>query len=50
MYIGDMKKDDLEILQSYLKTYEPIAVGEIGLDFLLRKRINHFRKKSLCLN
>ena len=37
MYIGDMKKDDLEILQSYLKTYEPIAVGEIGLDFFVTR-------------
>jgi TatD DNase family protein len=37
MYINDMKDDDLETLQSYLKTYEPIAVGEIGLDFFVTK-------------
>jgi len=37
MHIGDMKDDDLDTLKSYLKIYEPIAVGEIGLDFFVTK-------------
>ena len=37
MYINDMKDDDLDTLQTYLKTYEPVAVGEIGLDFFVKK-------------
>jgi TatD DNase family protein len=37
MYINDMKDDDLDTLQTYLKTYEPVAVGEIGLDFFVTK-------------
>jgi TatD DNase family protein len=37
MYIHDMKDDDLDTLQTYLKTYEPVAVGEIGLDFFVTK-------------
>ena len=37
MHIGDMKDNDLDTLQSYLNTYEPIAVGEIGLDFFFTK-------------
>lgn len=49
MYIGDMKKDDLEILQSYLKTYEPIAVGEIGLDFCY-ERESITSGRSLCVS
>jgi TatD DNase family protein len=37
MYINDMKDDDLDTLQTYLSTYEPVAVGEIGLDFFVTK-------------
>ncbi|MSQ80831.1 MAG: TatD family deoxyribonuclease [Candidatus Methylopumilus sp.] len=37
MYIDDMKHDDLHTLQHYLNTYQPIAVGEIGLDFFVTK-------------
>jgi TatD DNase family protein len=37
MYINKMKDDDLDILQFYLKMYEPVAVGEIGLDFFFTK-------------
>ena len=37
MYINDVKDDDLDTLQTYLKTYEPVAVGEIGLDFFVTK-------------
>ena len=37
MYIHDMKDGDMDTLKSYLKTYEPVAVGEIGLDFFVTK-------------
>ncbi len=37
MYIHDMKDGDMDTLKSYLKTYEPVAVGEIGLDFFFTK-------------
>ncbi len=37
MYIHDMKHGDMDTLKSYLKTYEPVAVGEIGLDFFVTK-------------
>ena len=37
MYINDLKEDDLYTLETYLKTYEPVAVGEIGLDFFVTK-------------
>lgn len=37
MYINEMKDGDLDTLQYYLKTYEPIAVGEIGLDLFVTK-------------
>ncbi len=37
MYISDMKDGDIDTLETYLKTYEPVAVGEIGLDFFVTK-------------
>jgi len=37
MYIHDMKDGDMDTLETYLKTYEPVAVGEIGLDFFVTK-------------
>ena len=37
MYIADMKDGDIDALESYLETYEPVAVGEIGLDFFVTK-------------
>ena len=37
MYIHDMKDCDMDTLKTYLKTYEPVAVGEIGLDFFVTK-------------
>jgi TatD DNase family protein len=37
MYIHDMKDGDMDTLKTYLKTYEPVAVGEIGLDFFVTK-------------
>jgi TatD DNase family protein len=37
MYIHDMKDGDMDTLKAYLKTYEPVAVGEIGLDFFVTK-------------
>ena len=37
MYIHDMKDGDIDTLEAYLKTYEPVAVGEIGLDFFVTK-------------
>ena len=37
MYIHDMKDGDIDALEAYLKTYEPVAVGEIGLDFFVTK-------------
>ena len=37
MYISDMRDGDIDTLEAYLKTYEPVAVGEIGLDFFVTK-------------
>ncbi|MCX7191835.1 MAG: TatD family hydrolase [Candidatus Methylopumilus sp.] len=37
MYISDMRDGDLDTLEAYLKTHEPVAVGEIGLDFFVTK-------------
>lgn len=45
MYIDEMKDDDLNILQSYLKTYDPVAVGEIGLDFFVTKDNKEIQEK-----
>lgn len=36
MYVDDAVPDDLEVLREYLKHNQPIAVGEIGLDFFIK--------------
>jgi TatD DNase family protein len=36
MYVGDAMPADLDVLHDYLKQHQPIAVGEIGLDFFIQ--------------
>ncbi len=36
MYVDDTVSGDLEILREYLIKHQPIAVGEIGLDFFVK--------------
>ena len=33
MYVDDASLDDIEILNNYVKQYNPVAIGEIGLDY-----------------
>ncbi len=35
MFVDDAIPDDIEILRDYLRDHEPVAVGEIGLDFFI---------------
>ena len=37
LFIGDYEDGDMDILSAYLKKYNPIAVGEIGVDLFTRK-------------
>jgi len=37
LFIGEYEIGDLEILSNYLSKYNPVAVGEIGLDFSIKK-------------
>jgi TatD DNase family protein len=36
MYVGDAMPADLDVLSDYLKQHQPVAVGEIGLDFFIQ--------------
>jgi TatD DNase family protein len=36
MYVSDATPDDLALLREYLKHQQPVAVGEIGLDFFIK--------------
>jgi len=36
MYVGDAMPNDLEVLREYIKQYQPVAIGEIGLDFFIK--------------
>jgi len=53
MYTDDATPDDLNILRDYLKQYQPVAVGEIGLDFFIphydQTRQEHFFVEQLKL-
>jgi len=35
IYVGDARTDDLDVLREYLSQHQPVAVGEIGLDFFI---------------
>jgi TatD DNase family protein len=37
MYVDDAQETDLQVLLQYLLKFEPIAVGEIGLDYFVTK-------------
>ena len=53
MYVGDATPADLDVLRDYLKQHQPIAVGEIGLDFFIphydQARQEHFFIEQLKL-
>lgn len=36
MYVDDAVPGDLELLHEYLKQHQPVAIGEIGLDFFIQ--------------
>ncbi|MDD4928783.1 MAG: TatD family hydrolase [Gallionella sp.] len=35
MFVDDATPQDLEILRDYLRAHQPVAIGEIGLDFFI---------------
>ncbi len=53
MYVADAMPDDLDELHDYLKQHQPVAVGEIGLDFFIKHydqaRQEHFFIEQLKL-
>ena len=53
MYTDDATSDNLNVLRDYLKQYQPVAVGEIGLDFFIphydQTRQEHFFVEQLKL-
>lgn len=53
MYTDDATPRDLEILREYLQQHQPVAVGEIGLDFFIphydQARQEHFFVEQLKL-
>ena len=53
MYVGDALPADLDVLREYLTQHQPIAVGEIGLDFFIQHydqaRQEHFFIEQLKL-
>ena len=53
MYVNDAMPDDLEVLREYLKQHQPVAIGEIGLDFFIphydQLRQEHFFIEQLKL-
>jgi TatD DNase family protein len=53
MYVGDAMPADLDVLRDYLKQHQPIAVGEIGIDFFIQHydqaRQEHFFIEQLKL-
>jgi TatD DNase family protein len=36
MYVGDAVPENLNVLREYLTQHQPVAVGEIGLDFFIK--------------
>jgi TatD DNase family protein len=53
MYTDDATPSDLDVLRDYLKRHQPVAVGEIGLDFFIphydQVRQEHFFVEQLKL-
>lgn len=53
MYIDDASEEDLATLETYLQKYQPVAIGEIGLDYFVTKnnieRQTHFFTQQLKL-
>ena len=53
MYVDDAMPNDLEVLREYLKLHQPVAIGEIGLDFFVKHydqaRQEHFFVEQLKL-
>ncbi len=45
VYVDQHADDDLVVLETLLKTNNPIAVGEIGLDFLFKKDLTELDKE-----
>jgi TatD DNase family protein len=37
MYVNQSHREDIDILKSYVEQYQPVAIGEIGLDFYVTK-------------
>jgi TatD DNase family protein len=37
MYVNQSQPEDIDILKSYVEQYQPVAIGEIGLDFYVTK-------------
>jgi len=49
MYVNQAQASDLQDLENYLKKYQPVAIGEIGLDYFVTKNnieIQHFFFKA----
>lgn len=53
MFVDDAIPEDLEILRDYLRDHQPVAIGEIGLDFFIehydQARQEHFFAEQLKL-
>ncbi len=53
MYTDDATPNDLDVLRDYLQQHQPVAVGEIGLDFFIQHydqaRQEHFFVEQLKL-
>ena len=43
MYVAGLSRDDMDVLHGYLKQHQPVAIGEIGLDFFVE---NYDREKQ----
>lgn len=37
MYVNQSYPEDIDVLKSYVEQYQPVAIGEIGLDFYVTK-------------
>jgi len=48
MYVDDAVSQDIEILQNYIENFNPIAIGEIGLDYFVRNpKPEHIEKQVM---
>ncbi|TFW70788.1 DNAase [Methylotenera oryzisoli] len=41
MYVARSSLDDLELLRTYVQNHQPVAIGEIGLDYFLTNPSTH---------